>query len=412
MATIDSCEFNSVLFSENSTYLDGEKFHKKFVWSDQSGVEKIAKVAQNTQLFSHKSTKEKKSFWQKHKKIILITGGVILDGAAVTAAIILTAGVAALVADSALCSGVAALAEGLNSDSQVSSVPSNTYTEIPKLDRNLPVFSSEMMPLQQNWGHWLFESQYMDYIADPEVLPLKPQYNTSMTFRTTGNQQPTMRIGGINGIGNSLCDAVLNSEYLKKFTKELAVEWVYNCSNNPILDGIEAGLVNMSGYSPITEKLLRENWLVFHEENKNNPHAKYLQNCHSQGTIHVKNALEGLPKEVRERIIVIAIAPATLIPTNLCYKSYNYASKADIVPNAEIYLCSAETAIVNSLTGYKGRLLDERLQKAIANRGELIILEPHPEAEGMDHNYRSRTYFKVLFQHIDDYLLRKGIYND
>lgn len=290
--------------------------------------------------------------------------------------------------------------------------PISFVQDVPSyLGRDLPVFSSENFPTQQNWGHWMFESQYMDYIADSEMKPLMPHNNTSFTFRTRGDTHQSMRIGGINGIGNSLYDAVVNAEYLKSFTKGFAVEWVYNCTHNILVDAAEAVLLNMLGYSPNNEKLLQENWLAFHEENKNNPHAKYLQNCHSQGVIHVKNALEGIPKEVRERVIVIAIAPATIVPSDLCYKSYNYASKSDLVPNAGIYLNMSKNIVIDHLTEiHVGTNKDSQEIKNLHN--ELILFDPHPDAQGIDHNYQSRTYFKVLLHHIEDYLNRRGIYND
>jgi hypothetical protein len=277
--------------------------------------------------------------------------------------------------------------------------------------RDLPVFSSENFPTQQNWGHWMFESQYMEYVADSEMKPLMPHNNSSLTFRTPGDYHQSVRIGGINGIGNSLCDAVVNAEYLRSFTKEFAVEWVYNCTHNILVDAAEAVVLNLSGSSPNNEKLLQENWLAFHEENKNNPHAKYLQNCHSQGAIHVKNALEGTPKQVRERVIVIAVAPATIVPSDLCYKSYNYASKSDLVPNAGIYLNMSKNIVIDHLKSiHVGTNKDSQETKNL--HYELILLDPHPDAQGIDHNYQSRTYFKVLLHHIEDYLNRRGIYND
>ena len=76
---------------------------------------------------------------------------------------------------------------------------------------------------------------------------------------------------------------------------------------------LEILTMNYLGYSPHTAALLRKTFTDFHEANKDNPNAKYLQLCHSQGALHLRNALQGLPQEIRDRVIVLAIAPAAII---------------------------------------------------------------------------------------------------
>ena len=73
----------------------------------------------------------------------------------------------------------------------------------------------------------------------------------------------------------------------------------------------------------------------FHEEHRDDLDAKYLQLCHSQGAIHVKNALLESAKEIQNRVIVVAISPACDYFKSLCFDSFNYASNRDVIPLGE-----------------------------------------------------------------------------
>ena len=108
--------------------------------------------------------------------------------------------------------------------------------------------------------------------------------------------------------------------------------------------------------------------------------AKILQYCHSAGAIQVRNALENFP-EIRNRIIVVAIAPAQIVPRKLCFDSYNYASESDPVPLARYAL---------------GTSPDEE--------DELMILERHPDAKTLfDHDFLSPTFTKVKRRHLTEF---------
>jgi isopentenyl phosphate kinase len=74
----------------------------------------------------------------------------------------------------------------------------------------------------------------------------------------------------------------------------------------------------------VTSDLLIQKWSEFHHRNADQPSAKILHFCHSQGTLHTKNALLRLPKEIRDRVIVVAIAPAAVVPKKLCHESFNF----------------------------------------------------------------------------------------
>ena len=75
--------------------------------------------------------------------------------------------------------------------------------------------------------------------------------------------------------------------------------------------------------------------------------------------------------------------PAVIIPSRLCYESYNYASKKDFVPKLDLI----------------GRM---RYGK------ELIFLDPHPDAENHDHGFDSPTFQDWIQYHIRNYCTEYG----
>jgi hypothetical protein len=106
---------------------------------------------------------------------------------------------------------------------------------------------------------------------------------------------------------NEKWEAVASAEHLTRLVGGLNVEATYNSSHGAGGDLAEIFACNYWGYSPNTSKLLLETWTDFHTQNVEKPNQKYLQFCHSQGAIHVKNALLRAPQEIRNRIIVVAI---------------------------------------------------------------------------------------------------------
>ena len=242
-----------------------------------------------------------------------------------------------------------------------------------------------------------------------ETLPSMPMMNEpqprrSQSFRIEGLQKQKCCIAWINGINNTLQESKESASYIHSLAGGLTVSGIYNCTHGPIVDVLEAAFLNHQGYSPNTAELLQNEWIKFHEENKDHPNAKLLQVCHSQGAIDVKNALTGSPIEIKNRVIVVAIAPAAVVPRHLCFHSYNYASENDFIykleppPPPPVVALSIDSVIIPTF----GDPMDYR--------GELILLQPHPEAEGIDHPFKSPTYQPVLFDIIEDYKGRQGQY--
>lgn len=225
-----------------------------------------------------------------------------------------------------------------------------------------------------------------DLIAPAQRAPPK---SYSLPFNTVGEKIPHLRIGGINGINTSFDEAISHALYLGKFAANHSIDWVYNSSNGSVIDVAEALMLNYKGFSPITSELLVSNWTAFHQENQSRPDAKYLQFCHSQGAIHVRNALSKASEKISERVVVVAIAPASVVLKNTCWASYNYASKKDLIP-------------------YYGQLMGERVINYKLNQGELVLVEPDPDATGIDHDFESKTFRDIIEKAIKKYLDQGG----
>ena len=227
-----------------------------------------------------------------------------------------------------------------------------------------------------------------------------PQEPISRVLEIPGRTMPRGQLGGINGINTSSEDALSYGERLSMGSGNYSVEWTYNSTNSAPFDGCEAVFLNYDGISA-PAYLLAKNWYNFWLDHQGDPDAKYLQFCHSQGAIHVKVALELLPKEIRDTVIVVAIAPAAIIPKSLCAASYNYASARDFVPYGE-----AITDAIKDVLSIVGLFYPS---ESMENLKELIILKPAEGAPLLDHSFNSPTFVPVIADHLETYSNRYGI---
>lgn len=219
----------------------------------------------------------------------------------------------------------------------------------------------------------------------------------SIRLPTLGKPQDHLFVLGINGMNTSLENAFSHQAYLKSLASDrVAIDFIYNHSNHIGVDLLEIFTLNYHGISPYTSNLLQQAWQEFADKNRDHPERKILQPCHSQGTIHVYNALLNSSEELRNRVIVVAIAPAKVIPQRICSASFNYASKLDIVHYGELLRGGFfETQEFGT---------SPRFETLLEDRSELILLDPDPEAKGIDHNFESPTFRKYLIEHLENYL--------
>lgn len=219
----------------------------------------------------------------------------------------------------------------------------------------------------------LAEIQYYDGFEE-----LYPGYDPSKTYDLSGEGLVDLsdrEIGYINGIDNSFQDAYDTARYISVLSGGCNVHGVYNATHGKMADLEESKMsLNYIATNPVRQ--LHEMWNTFFE--KSSADSKYLMICHSQGAIHVRNALLGYPPELRERISVVAIAPGGYIPSESCGSVVHYRVNAlrDFIPYFD----------------WSG---GKRAQNTT------IDLEPNSEAALFDHSFFSPTYFKELLSQID-----------
>jgi hypothetical protein len=251
-------------------------------------------------------------------------------------------------------------------------------------------------PSSKSWLTEVLETIGNQIIYPRDYSPYEPMKEVSTRFTTEGRRRAGFQIGGINGMNVSLEEAKGHAEYLKGFTPELAIDWVHNCSHTSLIDALEIPL-NYLGCSPNTVELLQKNWGEFHDENRDRPHARYLQFCHSQGAIHTLNAIAATPEEIRARLMIVAIAPADVIPREVCYSVQNIGSKKDVVPNGRLaFLSFFDPGEVGN---------SKLVEMALENRQQLVSLPVHPEVGwGLDHGFQSPTFEERIRSIIEEYL--------
>lgn len=230
---------------------------------------------------------------------------------------------------------------------------------------------------------------------------LRPQI-VSSSSSIAGTLPSHFRIGCINGMHTGETGRDGHMAYITNIAQNATIDWVYNRTNGRVADLAETFVFNYNGVSPYTGDLLLKNWTDFHEEHRDKPRAKYLQICHSQGALHVKNQLMQASPEIRNRVIVLAIAPAAVIPRHMCYQSYNYACSSDLVPHGEIVSGILSLGIGNG----------HNLCNAIANREELVWLDPLPNSSGLNHGFQNQVFKQVIEDRIQEYLNMNGLYGE
>lgn len=191
---------------------------------------------------------------------------------------------------------------------------------------------------------------------------------------------PNGSIGFINGINNTEEEFFTSANQLSEYAQGTKIHGIYNRTNTISLDILECVIGHLGFHTPPVQ-LLKNKWdflIATHSAE-----AKFLEFCHSGGADHLKNALLESSDSVRQRIIVVAIAPSVIIPRSLCYKSDNYISRRDLVTHTDIV----------------GKL---------KYGDELIILKPDAEASFWDHDFRSPTFDAVKRDHINRYIKNYG----
>ena len=402
----------------------------QFAWigsSDRNAIAQEINEIVNGQVVQVGFKKSASQFWKKHKKEILIGGAIV--GVVTTIAII------------AICSGGTATGAAAVGGKAIDSLndklcrkdppkkihqpkPPQTqlvfnekgasiggefasYTDLlqnkpldaPSSNNNL--FSKDIsLPVhEKNWVSNFLEIIGKSIIENPDLFdpnaPL-PSHELSSDFFTPGEKASWLGIGGINGMNTTQKEAVEHAHHLAKFAQGHSIDWVYNRSHGPVVDVLEIFTLNLPGASPNTSDLLLKNWTSFHNQNLDRPDAKFLQMCHSQGAIHVRNALARAPEEIRNRVMVEAFAPGALIKDNLCFQVRHYACKGDAIPHGEIAYAGVT----------RGPII---YMDVVENHKNIIWVEQHPETKS-PHDFQNPAFDEIKKNIVESHILRQGEY--
>lgn len=212
-------------------------------------------------------------------------------------------------------------------------------------------------------------SSVVSYVKDVYAFVAE----TSKNYPAEGGQGEVASVGFTPGIRTTKNDAFIIRKALSDYGGGIKVNLNHSASHGIAHDLEACGWALFGGKTPAVD-LMKEQWNDFIQ--RASPDEKFLQICTSGGCIEFYNALNSSPTHVRERIVGLAIAPAKIIPKEMCHASFNFASVRDFVHYADF-------------TG---------------PRDQLEILSPHPDAKRFDHSISSPTFKRpiqdVFVQHI------------
>lgn len=269
--------------------------------------------------------------------------------------------------------------------------------QIPVTRPNVPYFKKAFTSIQDAFNHIGTGVVDAPTLFDPNPAPPR-LLSSSVTI--LGSLPSIHCMSLITGMNTLEFESKAHVDYIAKFAPGVNLDWVYNRTHGAITDLTEIFALNYAGFSPNTADALLENWTRYDEQHRDMPGVKYFQECHSQAAIHVKNALMKAPLEIRNRVIVLAIAPALVVPRELCYNSFNYACESDLVPIGELVFAALAA----------GNLNFQPLVEALKHRKELILLKEPEDSPGWNHDFQSPIFKDKIERHIQDYLKTNGNY--
>jgi len=182
----------------------------------------------------------------------------------------------------------------------------------------------------------------------------------------------------INGIDTQFEAAKDHARYISGLAGGYNIHGVYNATHGKSVDAREY-LMNRNYYATPPIRLLHNKWNVFFAHA--GPDVPLMLICHSQGAVQTRNALMCYPKELRKRILVVAIAPGAFIDRDLCKDVTHYVTtlSRDLVPWLDPV----------------GRMRTHK---------DVVILESLRKSPGSDHDFQSPTYEKAISTKIQDYI--------
>lgn len=187
-----------------------------------------------------------------------------------------------------------------------------------------------------------------------------------------------MRVTFDNGICTTTPETHDHCGYVSKLMGGFDVRGIYNATHG-ILTDLRESFLNLWYVATDPVYRMHQEWDDFFANSS--PDACLLHICHSQGAIHTRNALLSYPKELRDRILVVAIAPAAYMYPDTCKQVWHYCTESalrDPIPRLDI----------------AGRY---------RSKDTIRYLPSHKDASLHDHSFQSPTYMGAIKKHTANY---------
>jgi RHS repeat-associated protein len=211
-------------------------------------------------------------------------------------------------------------------------------------------------------------------------------YENSRNFDLSDEGKPSlpsnMGIGFINGIWNDFDGCKESAQYISKLAGGYNINCVFNATHGRVPDVVECHIgLCYTATEPVRQ--LHNMWNTFFESSTSD--SQFLMICHSQGAIHTRNALLDYPEDLRNRIHVVAIAPAAYIYSKTCADVFHYRAAwwRDFVPRLD-------------------------LSGARRESGNIFDLPSTSESSLFDHLFMSPTYSDKLEFRIKTFIKKYG----
>lgn len=232
------------------------------------------------------------------------------------------------------------------------------------------------------WANFVVANCMKEYAGvewDAHETPNYFYYSTKYRVGTPQNDGRYMSF--VNGILTSKEESIAAATMYSNMAGGREVFGVHNATYG-LMDLVECGL-GLFGIMTTPSKLVQENW----SECLSNSNNCILHLAHSQGMIHTKNTIPSYDKELRQRIEILAVAPAAHVKSGDFGDAMHYHSLRDFVPLLEDLVLSTS---VKHLIG-------------IENRAPVVMLRPHPDAPLFDHFIDSPTYQQPVQMRVEKF---------
>jgi hypothetical protein len=209
-------------------------------------------------------------------------------------------------------------------------------------------------------------------------------------------------IAFVNGICTDDYEARQHAKMLSDYSGGFIVKTAYNATGGALRD-IGESITGMFGAQSGPVQNIRDMIQNFHQTRP--PDAKMLWIAHSQGAMHLHNALATLHSNEQKRCIVLGIAPAKIITRQICFDTKSFMSLRDIVPLFDLSGKAGQRGL--QLIGHTDDPFDLEVQRAFAASSPFLylkILSPHRDAPLFDHSIASPTFQSTLQDFIQNYI--------